>query len=206
MSLLHELAIKHVSDKRNHIYSGQSYLDIYDEYLNATRLQAKCVLELGVYRGASLKMWADYFPNAQVWGIDVDPEAAQYDGERIHILTGSQADPAIVEQAAPGEMFDLVVDDGSHLVDHIIESHRLLWPRLNPGGHYFIEDLDCTYSDMTPHVQDWPGQRYNAPNTNFNNDRSKLDAYLMAQVKAVDYSKGRCFVHFWKLLCLLKKA
>ena len=105
------------------------------------------VLEIGVWRGGSLELWRDYFgPNAVIFGIDIDPESAQFDGRHAHIRIGSQTDEAFL-QSVVDEMggLDVVIDDGSHVSSDVIATLRILWPRLSEGGLYFIEDLHTSY-------------------------------------------------------------
>lgn len=209
MNDLQRIGVTRRTDKAdvNHTFRGMSYLDVYDSYFAPIRQQVKCVLELGVFRGASLMTWRDYFPNAQVWGIDIDPIANANYGDRVKVVTGSQVDPAAIAQVAPGQEFDIVVDDGSHLVDHLIGSFELIWPRVKPGGFYVMEDLGCSYSDMGPWRTVWPGQHHNPPETNFANDRVKLNKFLTDRIQLLDGLQGEIrFMHFWAMQCYIKKA
>ena len=67
-------------------------------------------------------------------------------GERIAIRQCDQNDKAALwqlnEQSGP---FDIIIDDGSHFQEHIFTSFNILWPFLNPGGIYVIEDLATAY-------------------------------------------------------------
>src|ERR1051325_11492314 len=49
------------------------YVDLYEKYLAPRRRTATAVLEIGVHQGASLRMWRDYFPHAEIVGLDVEP-------------------------------------------------------------------------------------------------------------------------------------
>ena len=125
MSILQQLGEINGTDKHddNHRFSGKTYLDVYEEYFNTYRESVTCMLEIGVLRGQSLKTWRDYFINAQIWGIDIDPIAKADYGERINVITGSQIDESALKNVAPDQQFDIIIDDGSHLVDHIIATN-----------------------------------------------------------------------------------
>lgn len=88
--------------------------------------------------GASLRMWRDYFPNAEIRGIDINPRV-RFEEERIKTFWVS-------EQDLPGRIFettfDLVIDDGSHVPDNQESSAKALVPYLAPGGLYIIEDVN----------------------------------------------------------------
>ncbi|MBO6602905.1 MAG: class I SAM-dependent methyltransferase [Roseicyclus sp.] len=123
------------------------YLPLYDRYFARFRGTAVRFLEIGVSKGGSLEMWRDYFgPDAQITGIDIDPACAQYDGHAARVRIGSQDDPAFLAQVVD-EMsgLDLVLDDGSHRMEHIETSLRTLFPSLAPDGVYAIEDLHTAY-------------------------------------------------------------
>ncbi len=41
--------------------------------------------------------------------------------------------------------FDIIVDDGSHINKHVITTFNILFPLLNHGGLYVIEDTQTLY-------------------------------------------------------------
>jgi len=101
-------------------------------------------LEIGVKRGASLRVWEEYFPEARIFGIDIHPKYARSASERSRVFIGSQTDQEVVRQvtAAAGSGFDLIVDDGSLMSDDQVATLKYLWQFLEPPhGIYAIEDL-----------------------------------------------------------------
>jgi hypothetical protein len=140
MTLL-ELMRKHKTDKAAHRY------DIpYGFFLDERRQHVRKVLELGVKRGESLRVWEEYFPEAEIFGVDIRPKWAASASDRSRVFIGNQADPELLREvsAAAGFSFDLIVDDGSHLSDHQVASLRYLWQFLKPpSGIYAIEDLNA---------------------------------------------------------------
>lgn len=98
--------------------------------------------------GGSLLIWKRYFRRGQVFGLDLFPKHG-LDAPRLRTLQGDQSDPgfliSLAEQHGP---FDIVIDDGSHVSDHILTSFDALFPYLRPGGLYVIEDLWTAF---------WPG-------------------------------------------------
>lgn len=92
------------------------------------------VCEIGVHEGESLRMWQSLFPLGEVTGVDNNPEAVFPGGVRKVIA--EQDDP---ELALLGP-FDLIVDDASH--DGVLtrKTFDILWPQVNPGGFYVVED------------------------------------------------------------------
>ena len=92
-------------------------------------------------------MWREYFgTNAVIFGIDIDPACAKISGVDAQIRIGSQDDPVFLKSVID-EMggIDIVLDDGSHRMRHISESLKHLFPKLEDGGLYVIEDLHTAY-------------------------------------------------------------
>ena len=99
---------------------------------------------IGVKRGASLRVWEDYFPKSTVFGIDIKPKYVKSASNRSRVFIGSQANPELFQQVgkAADFAFGLIVDDGSHLSDDQVASLKYLWPFLKPPhGIYALEDL-----------------------------------------------------------------
>lgn len=132
-----------------------AYFALYDRLFAHLRGAQIKVLEIGIYKGASLKAWRRYLgEGATIIGIDVNKGCLAYDDptQAIHVRIGSQAD-AIFLQDVVAEFgpFDIVLDDGSHQTAHQIESFKHLFTGgLKPGGIYFLEDINTSF---------WPSHR-----------------------------------------------
>ncbi len=138
MNLLESLGEKYDPTKRFH-----NYLKHYSTHFQERRLEFKKVLEIGVQTDSSVKMWREYFPNAQIYGLDLDPACKAFEDDRISIFIGDQSDPDvlnnIIQQTGGG--FDVVIDDGSHIQEHQIKTFNHLFPALDEFGIYVIEDV-----------------------------------------------------------------
>jgi methyltransferase family protein len=140
------LALVYGSDKR----TGHRFAPVYERHLKTRRRQIHKVLEIGVggYNnryagGASLRMWRTYFPAATLYGFDIKPHAI--DEPRITFIQGDQSRQEDLEQLAALGPYDLIIDDGSHINEHVLLSFECLWPALAPGGLYVIEDTETAY-------------------------------------------------------------
>jgi hypothetical protein len=150
---LDALARLHGTDKSSYLHG---YTRLYETHFASWRPTVRRLLEIGVgginsqrgYEttegGQSLRMWRDYFPNAEIVGIDIHAKAVS--GPRLRFEQGDQSDPvflrALIEKYRP---FDIVIDDGSHIGSHITASFVTLWSAVTPGGMYVIEDLPLAY-------------------------------------------------------------
>lgn len=143
------LALRHGSDKwgQTHWFTPH-----YERHFAPLRNAPVRILEIGVggyadtdSGGGSLKMWRRYFRRGTVFGLDWFDKSA-LDGPRLQILRGDQNDPAQLDALAREHgPFDIIIDDGSHVNEHVRTSFTALFPHLRPGGFYVIEDLWTSY-------------------------------------------------------------
>ncbi|RMS23795.1 class I SAM-dependent methyltransferase [Pseudomonas syringae] len=133
----------YVSDKWN------IYLNEYDRLFKNIETAPVRLLEIGIQNGGSLELWGELFSNASlIVGCDINPACAQinYESENINIVIGDVKDPNVQQQINTlSDAFDIIIDDGSHTSSDIITTFFLLFPTLDMGGIYIIEDLHCSY-------------------------------------------------------------
>jgi hypothetical protein len=143
MSILNDLAKKYGTDKSSEIHN---YCVKYEKYLPFNRYDKLNIMEIGVLDGNSLKTWKDYFYRSQILGIDINPDCKQYEEERINVEIGSQADHVFLNEIMRTYgKFDMILDDGSHMNEHVIYSFEHLWESIKPGGVYVVEDVCTSY-------------------------------------------------------------
>jgi len=146
MKTLLELGTLHDTDKVPHAYLPH-YAKRFARLRNYSPvIGSPGLLEIGVMDGASLRMWRDYFPNGMIYGIDVLPESTISE-ERIKCFCGKQQHLEFLTGVISwiGNL-DIVIDDGSHVGKHHVASFEILWPHVNPGGWYCIEDAQSIFN------------------------------------------------------------
>lgn len=134
------------------------YTDFYEILFHSIRKDVRNVLECGIGTsnaaypanmgrgakpGASLRVWRDYFPDAMIYGVDIDPEVLFFE-ERISTFFMDQTNPDSVAAALasflPGT-FDLIIDDGLHTFEanlNLFNNSKFL---MSNRGLYVIEDV-----------------------------------------------------------------
>lgn len=117
--------------------SWHSYIEFYEEILAPFRLKAQRVLEIGIKTGHSLLMWKDYFPNAEIIGVDI----ACHNGLDPDQFTLIYADSRVPEEFENINNLDIVIDDGSHRLRDQARTFNVFWPKVVSGGLYVIEDI-----------------------------------------------------------------
>ena len=131
---------------------GHFYTTHYELHFKKFRNKKINLLEIGVggysdpeLGGNSLRMWKKYFPFGKIFSLDIYNKSALQE-KRIKIFCGSQVDEKflvrVVEEIGS---IDIIIDDGSHINNHVITTFNLLFPKLNDGGVYVIEDTQTSY-------------------------------------------------------------
>lgn len=152
-TLLGDLFVKYGTDK-----GIWGYTEYYEKLMGPRRFDVTRVLEVGIcgYRdipnnvvGASLFVWRDYFPNAEIYGLDIDQRFIFNDQPRIHTAQCDAYDPDALHKALCGLDikawgFEMIVDDAVHDPAPQIKLMNSLAPWLRAGGRYFMEDV-CPY-------------------------------------------------------------
>ena len=206
-------------DKLGKIYGTDKkgshfYTPHYMTHLERFRYRKINLLELGVggYKnphsgGKSLRMWKKYFPFGNIFSIDIyDKSSLQED--RITIFKGSQVDKIFLNKVIEkiGEI-DIIIDDGSHINEHVIEAFNILFPILQDGGIYVIEDTQTSYWD------EFGGDSKNLknPKTIMNYFKSLTDAlnnqeFLIPNYKQNYFDKKIVSMHFYHNLIFIYKG
>ena len=117
MNTLQQIGLKYRTDKALHVNYGKSYLDIYETYFKDIRNEKLNVLEIGVKTGNSTRVWEEYFPNSNVFGLDIDPSCKQFETNRTKIIIGSQGDEATINEALKlaNNKFDIITEHDSRI-------------------------------------------------------------------------------------------
>ncbi len=124
-------------------HSYHSYIDVYEELFKHRQLTTKNILEIGIERGGYLKLWNDYFVNAQIYGLDINcPPSFLSQYNRIITKTSNAYCLETLNYFIENNVkFDIIIDDGPHTLDsmvYIIENYTHL---LNNNGILIIEDI-----------------------------------------------------------------
>ena len=150
---LTELANKHGTDKGTTFNIKHGYTETYPTYL-----PEKCnkMLEIGIRFGPSARMWVEYYPEIDVfYGIDYCQEMSldtlrsiQNENKKFKFFVADQSNREhldLIVNVIGKNQLDLILDDGSHCVDHQQISLAKLFQTIKSGGVYMIEDLADQY-------------------------------------------------------------
>lgn len=124
------------------------YFDVYERHLSKFVGKAPKILEIGVLGGGSIELWLKYFgEGTQVIGVDIDPRCLEYkyDGN-AQVIMGDQNSPEFWDEFLDKHTdFDIIIDDGSHIMEHQILTLQKTFPHLKTGGVFICEDTHTSY-------------------------------------------------------------
>jgi hypothetical protein len=145
---LNRLALIYKTDK----WGKHNYTIHYSTHFRKYKFKRIILFEIGAggyhypdIGGNSLRMWKRYFPFGRIYSLDIY-DKSQFEESRIKIFKGSQTDEVLLDNIlrSIGEP-DIIIDDGSHINEHVIKTFEILFPRLKTGGIYVIEDAGTSY-------------------------------------------------------------
>jgi hypothetical protein len=208
LGMIEIIARKHANtDKRLH-----GYLPYYRRHFHDRRHERIKLLEIGIgghasrQGGDSLKIWKDYFPRGEIFGLDLY-DKSYLQQPRITILQGDQNDPAVLgEIASRHGPFDIIIDDGSHVSEHIITSFRALFSHLAADGLYVIEDIYLSYEE-----------KYHGGSSVEFNDPRTVNGFLKTLIEELhwkyipgyvcgNYGEQITEVCFYRKICFIQKG
>jgi len=142
---LYEIGLSTGTDKA----TQHKYCDFYEKHLTGLFDKSISLLEIGVWKGESLRIWKEYFQTGNIYAIDIDPTVLISE-DRISTILCDQTNRQSLLTIFDKIEFDIIVDDGGHKMDQQQISIGSLFTRLKPGGFYLLEDL---------HTSLWEGYR-----------------------------------------------
>jgi hypothetical protein len=157
MKTLSELSKKYPTDKD---FTHNYYNSVYENFFSPIKNDVKLVCEIGIggfwgemnwLPGNSLKVWRDYFTNAEILGLDIVKHENIDDLDRIQIdwIDQSKLD-VVVDYSNKLNNYDIIVDDGSHNIYDQQITFAHFFKSLKSSGIYVIEDLHSSIEVNIP--------------------------------------------------------
>ena len=146
ISSLDDLGALHNTDKSS---LAHNYLNAYQHFLAPFKDKVIDLVEIGIFNGGSAKTWLDYFQNATIHCIDIDPSRAnsithpRYKGYAI-----DHGNLRRITRIISGINPTVLIDDGSHFWEHQIITLLNLAPLVREKGVVIVEDLEVNYPPL----------------------------------------------------------
>jgi hypothetical protein len=166
----------------------KSYVkEFYETEFSKRRHLKNRLLEIGVRSGASVALWANYFSNINIIGVDivevgspVGPVKEYIDYPSVKFYAKDAYDEDVAN-SFDGE-FSILIDDGPHSLSSQIRFLELYLPKLSKDGVLIIEDILRSYRDCYSLMRTLPkGNKYTFEIYDF--DKIKKDGGFLFVVR-----------------------
>ena len=128
--------------------TDHSYLPLYQKLLTNKKETATNILEIGIQRGGSIKLWSDFFTNATVYGLDIMnvnnvwSEITNNDKIKLYTSIDAYNENFFTSHFLNKDIkFDLVLDDGPHSLESMKQFIKLYSQIIKDDGILIIEDV-----------------------------------------------------------------
>jgi len=136
-----------IDNNKNMIHKWNHYFEVYEKYFQKYVDQKIVMIEIGVAEGGSAQMWEYYFgKQATIIGIDINPDCKLIEKDNIFIEIGDQSNINFLQNII--EKYgrpDIILDDGSHVSKHQIDTFNFLYYAMKDEGIYLVEDTHTSY-------------------------------------------------------------
>ena len=192
-------------DKGDFGHNAHLYHLEYEKEFKKIRYENINILEVGVFRGQSLQAWLEYFPNANLYGIDIftrvhESKIDVLNNKRVKYIKGSSTEANIKDMINKtwGDIkFDVIIDDGLHTPNANKKTFENLIGFLKNDGIFYVEDAwplhqmtdkelshhwirkyhtDYTQKYMTEFLHSI--QKYNVEEIDLRTHSGSLDSYI----------------------------
>lgn len=128
-----EILSRYDTDKVSHHHYGVPYDKLFARFDRSGKLN---ILEIGTQKGGSLLAWKEYFPNSNVYGVDiVDVVLEEYRLDTVHRIVSD------IKDYKSDLSYDIVIDDGSHYLGDVVYVIAQYARKIRPNGMLIIEDV-----------------------------------------------------------------
>ena len=118
-----------------------SYLATYEKLFEPIKEKTRNVLEIGIWKGGSIKLWSDYFKNSRIHAIDIMYPPEYIIGyPRVTCYGGDAYSKQFVEIMSANK-YDVIIDDGPHTLESMCFTARYYSDLLTSDGILVIEDI-----------------------------------------------------------------
>ena len=126
---------------------GHGYSEFYQKKLSKFKNSSINILEIGSYSGASAASFAKFFPNSKIYCLDVNISNFKYKSKQIKVIgldvskkNSQNKFLKLINRENNEPYFDIIIDDGSHILSDILNTFKSYFQLLKPGGYFIIED------------------------------------------------------------------
>jgi SAM-dependent methyltransferase len=189
----------HPSKKNNQLIQAHGYSKFYENIFLSIKNEKINVLEIGSFYGNASAALYYYFKNAKIFGADINPDMFNYSSKRIEsfYVNSSSLESIKANIIDKKIQFKIIIEDASHMLKDQIISLFYLFPIIEEGGYFIVEELDFpeTREDMRID-QHLPDLKQILKNIQKKQDFKSpyidddVKKYLMENIDSINFYKG----------------
>jgi len=111
----------------------------YNNEFTSIRSDEIRILEIGIASGGSIKLWADWFVNGNIYGVDVANNINEHVNNTILYFNDAYVPETLL--MFEDNFFDYIIDDGPHTLESQLNFIKLWFSKIKSGGKLIIEDV-----------------------------------------------------------------
>ena len=136
--------VRNQYNKNSDLFIGHGYSKFYENHFEFLKNTNFNLLEIGTWFGASSASFCKYFPNAKIFGIDKNFKFKYRSNNISFIQCDIRTKKGLkkLRNKIYGKKFKIIIDDGSHILTHIITNIIFFINYIERGGFFVIEDFN----------------------------------------------------------------
>lgn len=194
-----------LTNRERSVHKWMHYFPAYERHFARFVNTDVVMIEIGSGDGGSAQMWKRYFgPHARIYSLDIRPAVANYAEDQIEFRIGDQGDveflARVIKETGPP---DVILDDGSHKMQHMLASFEFLYPLVSKNGVYAIEDMHTCY---------WPayGGGLRAPESFMEHCKTLIDElnadFTKGALAPNAFTRSTLSMHFYDSMVFFEKG
>ena len=186
--------------KRDNIkIKAHGYSKFYEKVFLEFKDKKINILEIGSFYGNASAAMFFYFRNANIFGADINPDMFNYTSKRIKsFFVNSSSISSIQKNILHKKIeYKIIIEDASHMLKDQIISLFYLFPILESGGYFIVEELDFPEKREDMRVgQEFPDLKSILKNIQEKKDfnskyiNKNLKEYFLNNIETIDVFKG----------------
>lgn len=192
-----------LNNKQREVCKWTHYFPIYEKYFSSWKNKTLTFLEIGVCKGGSLQLWSKYFgPLATIVGIDINSACSSMEDVNVKVRIGDQSNTSFLQSIIDEfGIPDIILDDGSHMQDHIKASFEFFYPKMHKNSIYMVEDLHTAY---------WPSHGGVEASSFINYSKNLIDNlnadHTNGKFVSNDFTKTTFGIHYYDSIVVFEKG
>jgi hypothetical protein len=127
------------------IFKNKNIKNVFELGLGTNNPNLQSSMGVNGKPGASLRGWKHYFPDANIYGADIDKDILFTEPNIVTFFCDQRDEKSVrhlwSQDPIADKIFDIIIDDGLHEFEANLTFFKNSIHKLAPGGIFIIEDV-----------------------------------------------------------------